>query len=524
MIDVSTGLNLKEELDLLKSMTDKLYLFNKELDEMFNMFNKINDEEIDININTDKAISSLKIFKGSVTEYVKDINKEFEKLNIPALETGAFTVPLTGTELITSKTNGENEPTIYDALTGGDMLSILGTGILSGVGAGATVGSPLLDIMPQAVAIGAIIGGIAGAVNSAIEIFENDDDAFRSYTKDQYEEIYSNRMTEVATGSAMADNAAQFALTNPDILKNQLAAESGSIYNDIVGEANGRQNQVLLSDGVENLYEAQAMFEGRVEAEKTDYNTDVMGYITGGRDELLKDYSDDMLKVIENTKIKYEEAMEVISAGEDVSGEEAYNQALANITEVKGTIESLGNNAYLESDLGQLGDDMSNSLVDGIQAASVNTFDEAGYNLGKNLAEGFERAVSEYTSSSFVLTEKDANMRLASLHYQGFRGKEKDYLMERYIIVGGKNEKEEKQNAYGIQYVPYNGYRAVLHEGERVLTASENREYKKNTGGIVINMNGLTVREEADVERVASRLAQKLEEADLGYYGDYARY
>ena len=137
MIDVSTGLNLKEELDLLKSMTDELNLFNKELDEMFNMFNKINDEEFDIN--TDKAISSLKIFKGSVTEYVKDINKEFEKLNIPALETGAFTVPLTGTELITSKTNEGNEPTIYDALSFGDMLSILGTGIISRVGAGVII-------------------------------------------------------------------------------------------------------------------------------------------------------------------------------------------------------------------------------------------------------------------------------------------------------------------------------------------------------------------------------------------------
>ena len=55
MTDVSIGLNLKEELDLLKSMTDELNLFNKELDEMFNMFNKINDEEIDININTDKV-------------------------------------------------------------------------------------------------------------------------------------------------------------------------------------------------------------------------------------------------------------------------------------------------------------------------------------------------------------------------------------------------------------------------------------------------------------------------------------
>ena len=139
MTDASTGLNLKEELDLLKDMTEEISMFNGELEEMLSMFDLVKDEKFDININTDKAESSLKIFKGSVTEYVKDINKEFEKLNIPALETGAFTVPLTGTELVTTKTNEENEPTIYDALSFGDMVSILGTGILSGVGAGATI-------------------------------------------------------------------------------------------------------------------------------------------------------------------------------------------------------------------------------------------------------------------------------------------------------------------------------------------------------------------------------------------------
>ena len=139
MTDASTGLNLKEELDLLKDMTEEISVFNGELEEMLSMFDLVKDEKFDININTDKAISSLKTFKGSVTEYVKDINREFEKLNIPALETGEFTVPLTGTELITSKTKGENEPTIYDALSFGDMVSILGTGIISGVGAGATI-------------------------------------------------------------------------------------------------------------------------------------------------------------------------------------------------------------------------------------------------------------------------------------------------------------------------------------------------------------------------------------------------
>ena len=211
--------------------------------------------------------------------------------------------------------NNEFEAQIYKASSIDDMSTTLIDNLLSGIGAGFTSSIGLTfttGVGALSIPIGTIAGGAIGLINGMYKIAQDDDDAFRSYAQDQYEEIYSNRMTEVATGRAMADNDSQVARTNPDILKNQLAAESGSIYNDIVGEANGRQNQVLLSDGVENLYDAQAMFEGRKEAERTDYNTDVMGYITGGRDELLKDYSDEMLKVIENTKIKYEEAMEVI--------------------------------------------------------------------------------------------------------------------------------------------------------------------------------------------------------------------
>lgn len=66
--------------------------------------------------------------------------------------------------------------------------------------------------------------------------------------------------------------------------------------------------------------------------------------------------------------------------------------------------------------------------------------------------------------------------------------------------------------AAGISYVPYNDYPARLHEGERVLTASENRSYGAGANVSVV-VNGLTVREEADVDRVAEVLARKISEA-----------
>lgn len=44
-------------------------------------------------------------------------------------------------------------------------------------------------------------------------------------------------------------------------------------------------------------------------------------------------------------------------------------------------------------------------------------------------------------------------------------------------------------HASGLAYVPFDGYRAELHRGERVLTARESREYAQGGGSVVINLN-----------------------------------
>ena len=45
-------------------------------------------------------------------------------------------------------------------------------------------------------------------------------------------------------------------------------------------------------------------------------------------------------------------------------------------------------------------------------------------------------------------------------------------------------------NANGLSYVPYDGYYAILHEGERVLTAEENKAYNNGSSG---NSSGITI-------------------------------
>lgn len=66
-------------------------------------------------------------------------------------------------------------------------------------------------------------------------------------------------------------------------------------------------------------------------------------------------------------------------------------------------------------------------------------------------------------------------------------------------------------HAAGLNRVPFDGYRAILHEGERVLTAQEARQADQG-GGVTVNvtMNGATFREEADIQRFAKELGDQI--------------
>ena len=77
-------------------------------------------------------------------------------------------------------------------------------------------------------------------------------------------------------------------------------------------------------------------------------------------------------------------------------------------------------------------------------------------------------------------------------------------------VIGGR--------AYGLPYVPYDNYAALLHQGERVLTAREARNYQDG-GGVSINIGGMTVREEADIDRIAKTIVREIQYAKVGYGG-----
>ena len=73
-------------------------------------------------------------------------------------------------------------------------------------------------------------------------------------------------------------------------------------------------------------------------------------------------------------------------------------------------------------------------------------------------------------------------------------------------IIGGKNFSIPKipRLAVGLDYVPYDEFPALLHKGERVLTAEENK--KGFGGGIVVNIEHFENNREQDVKQLAEEL------------------
>jgi len=76
---------------------------------------------------------------------------------------------------------------------------------------------------------------------------------------------------------------------------------------------------------------------------------------------------------------------------------------------------------------------------------------------------------------------------------------------------GGK-----KSHYSGLDSVPYDGYSARLHKGERVLTARENKEYSEGKSGNgssapVINIAKMEVRQDSDIEAIAYQLSKLIE-------------
>ena len=132
-----------------------------------------------------------------------------------------------------------------------------------------------------------------------------------------------------------------------------------------------------------------------------------------------------------------------------------------------------------------------------ISAENLEKIISLGADLINALSEGIENVVAELVSvgEDVVDSIKDGINAAWSGLVSWFNGLWDSLFGNRKVnVTVNKNSTgSTNSNANGISYVPYDGYYSVLHKGERVLTAEENKAYNSgatgNTSGITIIQN-----------------------------------
>lgn len=129
---------------------------------------------------------------------------------------------------------------------------------------------------------------------------------------------------------------------------------------------------------------------------------------------------------------------------------------------------------------------------------------QADLDLAKSIRENTSLQ-QEYWNTGYVMGKQFSKGRMAA-QQQG--------VTPTYVGPGTYLGDFGGKYAYGINYVPYDNFPALLHQGEKVVTASEARSSSK-TAEVVVTGNNFVIREEADVERVAKEICNQMKIAAM---------
>ncbi len=183
----------------------------------------------------------------------------------------------------------------------------------------------------------------------------------------------------------------------------------------------------------------------------------------------------------------------------------------AKMGEILAEAEMNADVAYRESDAYKKYEETEKSIVGRLRSALAEDWRSFGYDMQMEFTKGLAAAVGENS----IVASNDFKER--------YFGNPESISRQEWQIYnpGGTDADFQKfksgyySNAFGLNYVPYDNFPALLHEGERVLTASEAR--KKDTPGVTIPKlaDTLVVREEADIYKIAQEIVRELRNASM---------
>lgn len=276
----------------------------------------------------------------------------------------------------------------------------------------------------------------------------------------------------------------------------ELANAMGEGYN--MARKEGLQDQIDFLGGetgqqMQDAYKMIGQWKAELENSKEEMQRDIMQAVMSGG-ALQFDYGDaqaDIEASVQEMQQQYADALAV--GGEEGGAQAGQVLARAQTLAISAYNASEGAQIALESELalaGQIRDD----------SASNSAFYNAGYTKGqaysKGLAAAMRQSAAEKETPNLVQAGTTNNVTQSGSYLPG-RG-----------------------YAFGLDRVPYDDYPALLHEGERVLTASQAREQDAGKtpasgGQIVITGNSFSVRDDTDIQKIAAELLHQIRLAQI---------
>lgn len=163
---------------------------------------------------------------------------------------------------------------------------------------------------------------------------------------------------------------------------------------------------------------------------------------------------------------------------EGLLSEESIERLISSAVNLVGSLaQFLGNNADLIINAAfQMINSLINGLVDGDNIDKLVT---ASIDLIGALVTGMIDNADDVLVGAFKLIEALVG---ALLNYDWWQVAKKIFASIRdglKNLITGESDKDNPEHAGGLPYVPSDGYTAELHEGERILTAAQNKNYNR---------------------------------------------
>lgn len=367
----------------------------------------------------------------------------------------------------------------------GDSAGNIASNAVSTALTGAAIGGSLSPT-PVGIAAGAAIGGLLGALGGIIQTYEKQDDAYKDWYKGVYENAGSETDRMLTAGRSFAQETWGQPEAELSTVQGKLDAAGGEGY---YGERNqGIADQIAAYGGElgEALAEAnRAIGAGRAAMENLAdrYTQEALSTVLTGSGTTLQ-WSDENAQRLQELGTLYQEAMADYEAGNTEAGAlvETYVEEARALAEAQ----------YDSSEAAMGVAEAEKNLITSINENTAALRGWRGdYDVSQALTQGRNTSSDEDT---YIPGDWSYNADLDSSS----------------TTPTVKNAHPE---AVGIDYVPYDNFPALLHQGERVQTAVEARS-ERHVPAITITGNSFSIREDADVDRVASALLQKIELAE----------